>query len=131
SGLRELSVEEEPGDIIRASLTLTIGLPKTMLMIHPGDSYAGQVEVLSINFPPELLQSDEWQLNWAPPAELRQWLPARHPDSNKGTYGHVGIIGSALSYAGATVLVARAALRAGCGLVTIYTLPDANAIYKT
>lgn len=131
SGLRELNPGEEPGEIVRASLTLTIGLPKAMLLTQPGSAYVGHLEILPINFPVDLLKSDQWQLNWAQPAELAEWLPSRHPDSNKGTYGHVGIIGSAVCYSGATVLVARAALRSGCGLATVYTLPEANNVYKT
>jgi NAD(P)H-hydrate epimerase len=130
SGLRELKSGEEQGEVICAKMTVTVGLPKTMLLKYPGSEFAGRLTILKINFPDELLTSDEWQLNWAVPREMKQWIVPRRPDSNKGTWGHVGIVGSALEYAGATVMVARGALRAGCGLATIYTLPAANAIYK-
>ncbi len=131
SGLRELRPQEEPGDVINAALTVTIGLPKTILLTLPGSDFAGRVIVLPINFPKVLLESSEWLLNWAQGAELASWLNPRPPDSNKGTYGNVGIIGSATAYAGATLLVARAALRTGCGLASIYTVAETNAIYKT
>jgi len=131
SGLRELNPSEDFGQIVKADLTATVGLPKTMLLTQPGASFAGVVRILPINFPRELLHAEDWKLNWAPWSDVASWLPRREPDSNKGTYGHVGIVGSALAYAGATVLTARAALRSGCGLATIYTLPSANAIYKT
>jgi len=131
SGLRELLPGEEPGHIVKANVTATVGLAKSMLLTQPGASFAGVVKVLPINFPKALLQAEEWKLNWAAWPDIASWLPERKPDSNKGTYGHVGIIGSVLPYAGATVLTTRAALRAGCGLATIYTLPSANAIYKT
>jgi len=131
SGLRELTRDEEPGEIVCARTTITVGLPKTMLLTLPGSAMVGRLVVLPINFPRELLSSDQWQLNWALPSDQAHWLPVRPPDSNKGTFGHVGVIGGALEYAGASILVARAALRAGCGLATIFALPSANAIYKT
>lgn len=131
SGLRELKPNDEMGDVINATMTLTIGLPKRMLLTLPGSGFAGRVVALPINFPQALLESDEWTLNLATESDMANWLPERRLDSNKGTYGSVGLIGSAVSYAGATVLTARGALRAGCGLATIYSLAETNVIYKT
>ena len=56
-----------------------------------------------------------------PPADLPR-LPQRAPDSHKGTYGTVGIIGGCAAtprMIGAPALVALAALRAGAGLARI------------
>ncbi len=130
SGLRDMSGDEEPGEVVRAKMTVTVGLPKSILLTLPGLELAGDLRVLTINFPEELLTSDEWKLNWASESVQREWLPRRTADSNKGTWGHVGVIGSTVEYAGAAALAARGALRAGCGLATIYTLPAVNGIYK-
>ena len=46
-------------------------------------------------------------------------LPARPPRSHKGTYGALLVVAGSLDYAGAALLVARAAGRAGAGLVTL------------
>lgn len=46
-------------------------------------------------------------------------LPAREPESHKGTYGRVLVIAGSPGMPGAAVLTARAALRAGAGLVTV------------
>jgi hydroxyethylthiazole kinase-like uncharacterized protein yjeF len=46
-------------------------------------------------------------------------LPARPPRSHKGTYGTLLVVAGSLDYAGAALLVARAAGRAGAGLVTL------------
>lgn len=43
----------------------------------------------------------------------------RAPESNKGDYGHVGILAGSRGMAGAPALVARAAQRVGAGLVTV------------
>ena len=44
-------------------------------------------------------------------------LPRRRPESHKGDYGKVLIVGGAVAYTGAPTLCARAAVRAGAGLV--------------
>jgi ADP-dependent NAD(P)H-hydrate dehydratase / NAD(P)H-hydrate epimerase len=46
-------------------------------------------------------------------------LPARPPRAHKGTFGKVLVIAGSLDYAGAALLVCRAAGRAGAGLVTL------------
>ena len=45
-------------------------------------------------------------------------LPARRGDSNKGSYGHVLVVGGSMGMAGAVSLATNAALRGGAGLVT-------------
>lgn len=46
-------------------------------------------------------------------------LPPRPRDAHKGSLGHVLVLAGSWRYPGAAVLAARAALRAGCGLVTL------------
>jgi NAD(P)H-hydrate epimerase len=50
---------------------------------------------------------------------VRQLLPARRPDSHKGTYGKVLVIAGSVGMAGAAALCAGAALRGGSGLVRV------------
>lgn len=44
-------------------------------------------------------------------------LPPRAADGNKGTFGHVMVIGGCKNYLGAPILSGKAAYRSGCGLV--------------
>lgn len=46
-------------------------------------------------------------------------LPARDPRGHKGTFGRVLVVAGSLDYAGAALMSGAAALRAGCGLVTL------------
>ena len=49
----------------------------------------------------------------------RKFLPARPKQSHKGTFGKILVLGSSINYCGAVLLAARAAYRAGSGLVTV------------
>ena len=46
-------------------------------------------------------------------------LPTRDPRGHKGTFGRVVAVAGSLDYAGAALMAGTAALRAGCGLVTL------------
>src|SRR4051794_12903626 len=48
-------------------------------------------------------------------------LPARPPDSHKGTFGHVLVVAGSRGMSGAAVLCGVASLRGGAGLVTVTT----------
>ncbi|MCP4050061.1 MAG: NAD(P)H-hydrate dehydratase [bacterium] len=52
-------------------------------------------------------------------------FPLRALDVHKGSCGRVGVIAGSVSMAGAAVLTARAALRAGSGLVYLMTVKEA------
>ncbi|MGI8907285.1 MAG: NAD(P)H-hydrate dehydratase [Candidatus Sumerlaeaceae bacterium] len=129
SGLGEFSIKPD-AIVVKGTLTVAIGLPKLSQFSRPGIESSGELLVAPIQFPHELLQNDELQLNWARVDELRGWLPKRAIDSNKGTFGSVGVVAGSAQFAGAAILLARAALRAGCGLVTIFCPAELNAIYK-
>jgi NAD(P)H-hydrate epimerase len=50
-------------------------------------------------------------------------IPARKPDSHKGTYGHVLVLAGSPGKTGAASMAGNAAMRAGAGLVTL-GVPD-------
>ncbi|HBB65719.1 MAG: NAD(P)H-hydrate dehydratase [Elusimicrobia bacterium GWA2_56_46] len=56
---------------------------------------------------------------------LRPFLPERNRDSHKGDYGKVLIVAGSRGMTGAAILSARAALKAGAGLVTV-ACPDSE-----
>ena len=52
-------------------------------------------------------------------SEVYKTLPRRRPDTHKGDYGRVLVIGGSVGYTGAPTLCAKAAVRAGAGLVYV------------
>lgn len=57
-------------------------------------------------------------------------LPKRKPDTHKGDYGHVLILGGSPGLSGAVCLCAQAALRSGAGLVTVGVPKSLNDIFE-
>src|SRR3989338_3193272 len=58
-------------------------------------------------------------------------LLLRSPDTHKGNFGHIFILGGSARFSGAAVLCAESAMRSGAGLVTL-GIPKSlnNAIIK-
>jgi ADP-dependent NAD(P)H-hydrate dehydratase / NAD(P)H-hydrate epimerase len=54
---------------------------------------------------------------------LTHLLPARAPDTHKGDYGHVLLVGGDQGMGGAALMAAHAAARCGAGLVSVATHP--------
>lgn len=112
---------ETPG----ATWTVTFGAPKWGLVLRDGPARAGQVLVADIGWPEPPVPPGSGDTGGPPPARVidaalaRDLLPRRPPDAHKGTAGHVTVIGGRAGQAGAPLLAARAALRAGAGTVTV------------
>ena len=104
------------GDAVRADLTVTFGAAKPGLILYPGASYAGVVEVEPIGFPPDLIRSE---LSIVEAADVASMLPRRDPDTHKRAAGYVVVVGGSRLMAGAIALAGRAAYRAGAGLVAV------------
>jgi hydroxyethylthiazole kinase-like uncharacterized protein yjeF len=108
------------GTAIEADLTVTFGCYKRGLMTYPGAEYAGESLLVDIGIPPEVV--DHVGPRVALTTDLTSpFLPARAPNSHKGQYGHVLVVGGSPGKGGAPLLAGMAALRCGAGLVTVVT----------
>lgn len=59
------------------------------------------------------------EATWLTEADVAALIPERSPRGHKGTFGKVLVVAGSLDFAGAALLVCRAAGRAGAGLVTL------------
>lgn len=113
---------------IHASVTVCLAFLKRGLLQYPGAGAAGHVKVRAIGIPSSLAPESGVQVHLLTPEVLHAHLGVdlarrRSPEGHKGTYGHVLLAAGTLRMSGAGLLSARAALRAGCGLVT-WALPQ-------
>jgi NAD(P)H-hydrate epimerase len=104
---------------IQADETVTFIAAKPGLFAFPGAASVGTLTVASAGVPDNTEVLKGVQHTIADPDTIRQLLPARPADANKGTFGKVLILGGSVNYTGAPGLASRAAYRSGAGLVTV------------
>ena len=108
---------------MRADLTITFGTIKRGHLVARG--LCGRIVVVDIGLGAHAHRAGESAL--ADGAWFRERLPRIAAEAHKGTRGKVAIIGGAPGMAGAAVLAARGALRAGAGMVKCVVAPESLA----
>ena len=112
------------GESIRADLTVTFGSYKTGMFFGAGRECCGEIRVVDIglmndgydNVKDKLEVLDSGFLD----GTIGKALVPRAENGHKGTFGTVGLVISSNGMLGAGMLAAKAAYRAGCGLVKIF-----------
>jgi len=122
-----LPADGEPpeGPVVRAWLTATFAAPKLGLVLSPGCELAGRVVVVPIGVADAEVGRDV-RTFLLEAADVAPLFPRRTHDAHKGTYGHLLVLAGSVGKTGAAALCARAALRAGVGLVTVGTAVSAQ-----
>ncbi len=107
------------GAAIRAEATATLGAAKPGLFVGKGPDYTGRVTVLDIGLASPADAKLAVLGTVLDSSTVLPLLPERRGTTHKGDVGHVLICGGSNGKSGAVLLGARAALRAGAGLVTM------------
>jgi len=107
------------GVAVKASYTVTFGLPKRGHLLYPGADYTGKLFVEEIGFPREFLTLNDINVEIPDKGMMAQLVPERPRYSHKGDYGHVLVVAGSTGRTGAAIMAAKACLRAGAGLVTM------------
>lgn len=111
---------------IQANFTFTFKAPKLSFFFPECEPYVGIWLELDIPLDDEAI--DELPAtHHIISFENIPFIPQRPTFSHKGTYGHALIIGGQYGMAGAALLSTKAALRSGCGKVTVLT-PSCNQV---
>jgi ADP-dependent NAD(P)H-hydrate dehydratase / NAD(P)H-hydrate epimerase len=118
------------GQAVRATLTVTFGLPKIGLYQNDGIDLSGDIRLVDIGIPPSYVDAVESRLTLITPQWVQGCFPRRARSGHKGTYGHAGIIAGSIGKTGAATMAAQAALRIGAGLVTVATPSSVNDILE-
>ncbi|MBI3447726.1 MAG: NAD(P)H-hydrate dehydratase [Acidobacteria bacterium] len=116
------------GPVVEADVTIALAALKTSLVFQPGARYAGEIEVVDIGIPAAAIAAEKADLHWIDAATAASWIPRRDRASHKGDFGHVLVVAGSRGKSGAAVLLARACLRSGAGLVTIASPESAQPI---
>ncbi|MFB3904592.1 MAG: NAD(P)H-hydrate dehydratase [Acidobacteriota bacterium] len=103
---------------VHAHLTVTFTTPKLAHILNQDQESIGELVVVPIGSPPQLLEDPNLRLNLVEERDVARYRLPRRIASHKGDFGHVVIMAGSCGKSGAAVLCARAALRTGAGLVT-------------
>jgi len=129
SGL-EADTGKVEGSCIRATLTVTMALPKRGLLLYPGANFVGELEIVDIGIPREVVESQNIQVHQPEASEIATLLPVRQRDAHKGSFGRALILAGSEGLTGAAALASEAALKVGAGLVTLGIPRSLNAIME-
>lgn len=118
----------DPGTL-HATMTITLACPKQGFFFFPGRDYIGELAVGDIGLPSELENNLTIEMLTGP--LVKNILPSRPLDSNKGTFGKVMLFCGSPPYPGSAFLAGTAAGRVGAGLVTLAVTEQMLPIYAT
>jgi hydroxyethylthiazole kinase-like uncharacterized protein yjeF len=118
SGADADSKGAQTGTFARADAIVTFTAPRPAHVF--GLLTSGATCVAGIGSPQEAIVSS-LQLNVITAPDITSSVEARPAESNKGSYGHVLVVGGSLGKAGSVAMAGMAVLRAGAGLSTVAT----------
>lgn len=107
------------GEALRADLTVTFHKPKTGF--KKGKGFLGELRVSPIGIPPEA------EL-FAGPGDVYLAIRSRPPESKKGDFGYLLVVGGSETYSGAPALTALGAYSVGVDLVYVAAPETAASI---
>jgi len=113
------------GVAVHAHDTVTFGCLKIGLLTPQGARLAGNVHVIDLGMPPIVLAHVGHVAEVIERDTVSSWIAAREANVHKHAAGSVLCVAGSRGKLGAALLLGRGALRAGAGLVTIASWPDA------
>lgn len=119
---------EVMGIAAEATWTVTFFRRKPGHLLLPGRLHCGEVEVADIGIGAQVLDAIEPNAFENDPDLWRASFPVPRIDGHKYARGHAVVVSGCEASTGAARLSARAALRAGAGLVTVASPSDALTV---
>ena len=116
------------GAAIEADVTVTFGTIKPGLLVDPGASYAGTVQLVDIGLEPYLTAAPAVTALQA--ADVADLLPRPDAESDKYRRGVLGVLAGSQRYTGAAVLSVGGAIRGGAGMVRLVSARAAADVVR-
>ncbi len=107
-------------NIIKADFTLTFEFPFLSFIFAENHDFVGEFIVVPIGISKKYIENAETSYFITENTDITSKIKKRQKYSHKGNYGHGLLVAGAYGRMGAAVLAARAAHRAGIGLLTAH-----------
>jgi len=117
------------GCAVQADMTVTFALAKVGHVLLPGAVHTGELHVIDIGIPSEVI-ADAEGYEFLDVQAVKSLFRRRERGAHKGNFGHSMIVAGSIGKTGAAALAANSAVRAGAGLVTLAIPASLNAILE-
>ncbi|HTM43877.1 MAG TPA: NAD(P)H-hydrate dehydratase [Polyangiaceae bacterium] len=107
------------GAAVRADQTLSFAQHKLGMFTANGVDHCGQIRTIDIGVPAGALEEMEFSARLLQDSDIHPLLKPRPLSAHKNSAGRVVVFAGSAGKIGAALLVGRAALRAGAGVVTL------------
>ena len=118
------------GETVAADLTCSYGLAKFGQVQLPGRDYVGNLQIIDIGIPPQVVEQTEINGHLLQAESVAPMLPQRATDCHKGSQGHVALLAGSTGKTGAAILASQGCLRVGAGLATLFVPTRLNTIFE-
>jgi len=121
SGLMmEDNTEANHKNIVNATVTLSLELPKLSFMFAENSQHVGDFYILPIGIDKQFIAEQKTSNYFVMRDKVVGMIQPRPKFSHKGNYGHALLVAGSYGKIGAAVLGAKACLRSGAGLLTVH-----------
>lgn len=119
------------GDAFQAHITLSLQCPKHSFFLRENSRFIGDFHLVDIGLHPGYLSEEAPDAYLLEAADVSSLIKPADTYAHKGDNGHALLISGGHGKMGAAILAGRAALRSGCGRLTIHLPESGNAIMQT
>ncbi len=121
------------GTSVVANVTATFSCAKPGQIMQGSSELTGKLHIIDIGIPPEAFTRAPVPTELITEDIASSWLKklTRDKSSHKGSHGHLLILAGSAGKTGAAILTSFGALRSGCGLISLATPYDLNAVFET
>lgn len=129
SGL--MSDSASSGEIVRADFTVAFQAPKLAFFMPENSLFVGEWVVVDIGLSKSYIRETETPYHYLNLKSVKKILRPRNRVAHKGDFGKALLVAGSYGKMGACVLAARAAMRAGLGLLTVHVPRTGYDIIQT
>lgn len=126
------SFDKIEGTVIKADFTYCIEFPKLSVLLADNYDYCGELVIIRAGIHNYEFEAQKPIFTYIDENSIKGIIPKRGKFSYKSQFGHALLICGGEGMTGAAVLSTGAALRSGCGLVTVHVSNrESNVIHCT
>ena len=107
--------------VIKATATLSFQLPKLAFLLAENSSFTGMIQIMDIGLHQVYYNETPTLFNSIKHQDVKLIYKPRNQFSHKYNFGHALLYAGSKNMMGAAILAAKACLRTGAGLVTVFT----------